>query len=71
MSKDEKAGKKDDASKTRRKVLTGGGVIGASVLGTKWAKPAVDSVVLPAHATGTTPAPTSAPTEDSGTQPPT
>jgi hypothetical protein len=52
--------------KTMRKMLTGGGVIASGALGgSKWVKPAIDSVTLPAHAQGSpiaTPAPSGAPT---------
>ena len=66
--------KKDDLrEEQRRKVLkstlAGGAVITTSILPKKWTKPALDSVVLPAHAAttatggegGTTAPPTTAP----------
>ncbi len=53
--------------KVVRHLLTGGGVIGASAVGSKWDKPTLESVILPAHGRSSptlapSPAPTSAPT---------
>jgi hypothetical protein len=38
---------------TRRDVIKGVSVAGGAVVVTKWAKPVVDSVILPAHAQAT------------------
>ena len=46
MSKNESKSR----NKQRRKLLLGGGVIGAGSLTASWTKPAILSVVLPAHA---------------------
>jgi len=60
-------------SKARRRVIIGGGIIGASSVPEKWTSSLVESVVLPAHAattgddsgsgpgTGPTPTPTQPP----------
>ena len=50
--------------KALRKLLVGGGIVGASTqLPDKWTKPLVDSVLVPAHAqTSVTPQPTPNPT---------
>ena len=52
----------DKRTNNRRKVLLGltGGIAGASQLPSKWTKPVIDSVILPAHAqtSATTAAPT-------------
>jgi hypothetical protein len=50
--------------KALRKLLVGGGIVGASTqLPDKWMKPLVDSVLVPAHAqTSVTPQPTPNPT---------
>ena len=49
--------------KTLKKLLVGGGVAAVgSTLPTKWTKPVVDSIILPAHAqTTVVPEPTAAP----------
>ena len=48
-----------DTQNSRRKILkqtlAGGAVISAGVASSKWSKPVVDSVVLPAHAQTSTP----------------
>ena len=49
----------EDNQNSRRKILkqtlAGGAVISAGVASSKWSKPVVDSVVLPAHAQTSTP----------------
>ena len=54
----------EERRKTLRKLLVGGGVLGAAgSLPDTWSKPLVDSVLLPAHAnTSATPGPTPRPT---------
>ena len=61
----------DSKRKSRRRMLTGGGIIGAGAVSGAWTKPALNSVILPAHAVTSevegeggmmTPAPTPAPT---------
>ncbi len=44
------ADKKNSRRKILKKTLTGGAVISAGVASSKWSKPVIDLVVLPAHA---------------------